>query len=189
MKALKQRFPTLFLSLAELIVGILLLINPTAFTNAIIVLAGIILAVVGVLKILPYFRKSNDVSKTTLTTGIIELVAGILLIACSGMIITLLDILTTLFGVAILIVGLSKIGSTVRMAKAQVGNWIVMVISTALTIICGVLIIVNPFDAVSTLWIFIGITLIVEAVLDLLSQFLKKGGSSGSGPDIIDADE
>ena len=187
MKALKERFPTLGLCLAELIVGILLLINPTGFTRAIIILAGIILAAVGLLKVFPYFRKPDEVSKPTLISGGIEIVVGILLIACSGLIISVLSILTTLFGVAILIVGLSKIGTTVRMVKNQIGNWIVMVISTALTIICGVLIVINPFDGISTLWIFIGITLIVEAALDLISQILKKGGSSGSK--VIDADE
>ena len=46
-KIIKQNANILFVCLFELVVGILLLINPDAFTSAVIVIAGIVLMAAG----------------------------------------------------------------------------------------------------------------------------------------------
>ena len=173
MRNFKRRVPTLGLCIVELIIGVLLLINPTGFTRAIIILAGLILLAVGLIKAIPYFTNSNEATKSEMISGVVEAVIGLFLILCSGWIISLINLLTTLFGIAVVVVGVSKIAQMRNMSKMGFGNTKVMALSAVVTIICGVLIVINPFDGVSTIWIFLGITLIVEAVLDLIAQYLR----------------
>ena len=53
-----KKINALFLCIAELIVGILLLIKPIGFTSGIIICAGIGLMVKGLVEIIRYFRTS-----------------------------------------------------------------------------------------------------------------------------------
>ena len=40
--------------------------------------------------------------------------------------------------------------------------------SAAISIVCGITVITNPFSTTAVLWMFIGITLIVDAVFDMI---------------------
>ena len=49
-----------------------------------------------------------------------------------------------------------------------------MGLSAALTIVCAVIILYNPFSSTAVLWTFIAITLIVEAVVDVIATIFAK---------------
>ena len=78
MQKIKEIGTGVFGALCELLVGILLLINPTGFTEAIIVIIGIVLAAVGVINIIRYFRSTPQagVVERTLSKGILCVVGG-----------------------------------------------------------------------------------------------------------------
>ena len=52
--------------------------------------------------------------------------------------------------------------------------WYIGCISAAVTSACAVLILVNPFTSAASLWIFIGVTMIVEAGLDIVTLYFWK---------------
>lgn len=60
MKKALKKIDSFVLALGEAAVGILLLINPVGFTVAIIVGIGFLLALMGVLSVLAYFRTEPE---------------------------------------------------------------------------------------------------------------------------------
>lgn len=87
----------------------------------------------------------------------------------SNWFIALFPLLTTLYGVIVLISGVTKVQWLADMIRLKKRRWGWMALSAAITIICAVIILRHPFTAAATLWMFIGLTMIVEAVIDILS--------------------
>ena len=77
-------------------------------------------------------------------------------------------VLTLVYGVVILITGITKVQWTIDIIRMKRSKWFWAAISAAISIVCGVVIITSPFSTTAVLWMFIGISLIVEAVFDMI---------------------
>lgn len=169
METLKQHMNGIILFLFELLVGILLLINPAGFTIGIITIAGIVLTLLGIINIIKYFRTDagEAVLGQTLFKGLICLLAGLFCIIKSEWFVITFPVLTILYGVVTLVAGLGKLQMTVDMLRLKKSKWYFALISALLSIIFAVVILKNPFATTAVLWMFTGIALIVEAAIDM----------------------
>ena len=70
------------------------------------------------------------------------------------------------YGVGILLAGLSKIQWAVDLLRMRRKRWFLAIISAVISIVCAGVIVSNPFTSSAILWMFAGISLIVEAVFD-----------------------
>jgi len=70
--------------------------------------------------------------------------------------------------VVILVTGITKLQWTVDIIRMKRSKWFWMAISAAISILCGITVITNPFSTTAVLWMFIGISLIVDAVFDMI---------------------
>lgn len=176
MKKVNSGNASLTMSLVEILIGILLLINPVGFTSGIIVTFGIVLTVMGFCQIIKYFRTDAEeaASGGKLTKGILFAVLGLFCAFKSGWFIATFPVITVLYGVLILAAGVTKLQQAVDMARVKQPYWFVALISALLTLIFAILIIFNPFASTAVLWSFIGITLIVEAVMDVVTFIFAK---------------
>lgn len=52
--------------------------------------------------------------------------------------------------------------------------WFFALISAALSLILAVMIIANPFSSTAAMWVFIGVSMIVEAVMDVVTIIFEK---------------
>ena len=95
--------------------------------------------------------------------------AGLWCIFRSNWFIALFPLLTTLYGLIVLISGIIKVQWLADIIRLKKRRWGWMALSSAVTIICAVVILRRPFTATATLWILIGLTMIVEAVIDVIS--------------------
>ena len=68
----------------------------------------------------------------------------------------------------ILVTGITKLQWTIDIIRMKRSKWFWMAISAAISILCGITVITNPFSTTAVLWMFIGISLIVDAVFDML---------------------
>ncbi len=157
--------------IVEIVLGILLLIDPVGFTSAIIIIFGIVLAVVGVFSLVRYFKSDAHVAalENNLANGLMGIVFGLFCVFRSDWFISAFPVLTTLYGVLALVSGISKIQWAVDMFRMKQKYWFIGLISAILTIVFALIIINNPFSSTSFIWTFIGVSMIVEAVIDLLS--------------------
>lgn len=176
MKALKEKANGIIFGIFELIVGLLLLINPAGFTSAIIIMAGIALMVLGLVEIIRYFRTGavEAAKSQMLVKGLVAVLAGAFCAFWTEWFIITFPVLTIIYGVVILITGMGKIQLTVDMIRLKSKKWFWAAINAAISVICAVVILRAPFASTAVLWIFTGATLMVEGVFDLITIFTDR---------------
>ena len=177
MSFLKRNSGAIAICLFEVLIGVLLLINPVGFTAGIIIAVGFFLAAGGIYSIIQYFQqKSEDAAiGQGLFKGLVLLLAGLFCVLKSKWFIITFPVLTILYGVGILLVGLRKIQWTVDLLRLKRGKWGWAAASAVLSIAAGVVVLHNPFTSTAVLWMFAGICFIVDAVFDVVVTCISGG--------------
>lgn len=176
MKILKDNGNSIILCLFELAAGILLLINPAGFTVGIIIAAGVLMMATGLISCIKYFRMNaaEAARSQLLTIGLAQLVAGGFCALQSSWFLATFPVLTMLYGVVLLFTGFSKIQLAVDMLRLKRGKWYWAAINAAASILCALTVMGNPFTSTNVLWIFTGYSLIVEAVIDVITWIVGR---------------
>lgn len=172
-KLLKSNLSTLIMILGELAIGVLLLIRPVGFTRVILMALGAVLAVRGLLGVIKYFRTEAQQAarEQALARNLAVLLVGSFCLFRSEWFIATFPALTVIYGVLILFTSLYKVQQAVDLWRLKTGNPLISGLSALLTMVFGLVTLLNPFATVSALWIFIGITLLAEAVVDAAALF------------------
>lgn len=172
---LEGKWETIFVSLCELIVGILLLVRPLKFTAGIIVAAGIFCVLLGLKYGIAYFRM--DIIKASahrdLFKSLIFMGGGAFLIFGSGWLSATQAVLNIVYGVALLTLSAEKIQWSITLLRWQKPYWYVTGMNAVLTVAMAILMLLNPFPK-QIIWIVIGIVLAAEAVLDIVALFFAR---------------
>ena len=178
MKSLKQNGNMILLIFIEIVVGILLLINPVNFTTGIIIMFGILLMAGGLFHVIQYFKTNPEDAAMgrLLMRGLVLMLAGAFCAFNSQWFILTFPVIAVLYGIAILAAGLNKIQMAADLLRLQYRKWWWAAVSAAVTILCAVTIISNPFTTTDILWRFTGISLIVNAIFDILAAVKNRGG-------------
>lgn len=169
MKALKENFSTILIGIAELVVGILLIIDPKKFTDGIIITLGLALNVLGVLAIIKYFRSKPEeaVLGQQLFKGLMCISIGLFCVLNFSWFTKYNEIMSLMYGAALFLIGLSKIQWASDIIRLKKGNCLYPALGAALSIILGIIIIANPFgEGLST---FTAIALIAGGAYDFFS--------------------
>lgn len=170
----KSNQTNLTFSIVEFVIGIILLLRPKGFTSLIVMLLGIGLMITGVISIINYFRKDKfEAMKTNLLSkGLLCFLLGVFFAFKSSWIISSFPITTVLYGVFMMIVGVVKFQTAIDCCRFKIRCWYINFIGAMITLLCSVLIIVNPFSATEAIWKFIAISMLVEAATDIVSYIL-----------------
>ena len=147
MKALKENFSIILIGIAELVVGILLIIDPKKFTDGIIITLGLALNVLGVLAIIKYFRSKPEeaVLGQQLFKGLMCISIGLFCVLNFSWFTKYSEIMSLLYGAALFLIGLSKIQWASDILRLKKGSCLYPALGAALSIILGIIIIANPF--------------------------------------------
>ncbi len=182
MKTLKKNQNVIIMCAIELVVGILLLIDPVKFTTGIFIVVGIALMAAGLINVIRYFRSSPEeaVVGQHMTFGLISFLVGAFCTFNPGWFILTFPVITILYGIAVLLVGLGKVQMAIDMLRFKNNKWWLGAISAVISIICAIIIINNPFTSTVALWLFTGISLIVEAVFDLITLIMNRKNDESS---------
>ncbi len=180
MQKLKEIGMGLVVSLCELVVGLLLLVNPVSFTAAIITVLGAVLTALGIVNIVAYFRNPPQAAafERRLSKGILEIAGGLFCVVNPGWFIAAFPVLTILYGIGTLVSGVVKIEFTMDMIRMKTGKWGWCLASAVITLICAAVILMNPFTSTAVLWYFVAVSLIVEAIVDFVTLFIPGKGKS-----------
>ncbi|MCM1045743.1 MAG: DUF308 domain-containing protein [Candidatus Gastranaerophilales bacterium] len=172
----RQTWSTILLCITEAVAGVLLLIRPVSLTSAIIMIAGIALIANGIISMIRYFKSSPEAAALSglLTRGLVSAVAGAFCTLNPQWFIVTFPVIAVLFGIAVLIVGLGKVQLTVDLLRLKNRRWWWGAISAAVSVLCAIVIIRNPFSSTMVMWWFMGISLIIEAVFDLLTLIMSR---------------
>ncbi len=174
-KMFKGRIGGFVLCAIEILVGVLLLINPIGFTSGIIIGAGVVLALGGLASVILYFMSApaEGVASQRLFRGLVMVMGGLLCITQYQWIITAFPLLTVIYAGWMLVLAAMKVQQMADMLRLGSGRWYMPAIAAGLAAVLAIIIILNPFGAVNAVWTFAGISLIAEAVVELVGAILK----------------
>ena len=158
----------------EIAVGVLLLINPVGFTSGIIIGAGVLLCLGGALSILRYFMMKPELASQgqLLFKGLVCLMGGAACITQYGWFLSAFPLLTVLYAIAMLVLAASRLQKMADMRRLHAPRWYMPGIAAALAGVLAVIILWNPFGAVAAVWTFVAISLIAEAIVEIITLAL-----------------
>ena len=146
------------------VLGVLFIAFPDKCIQYISLFVGAALIVIGAVAVVTYLLDRNTI--LPLVLGIIVLVTGIVICAKYRQIIS---IIVVIFGIFILISGLVDfVASFKSIAILRLSGWFTLVLSV-ITIIFGIVAITKSAALTDSIVRFIGASLIIYAVLDLVS--------------------
>lgn len=176
MKLKKESLGGLTAALIELVVGVLLLINPTGFTTGIIVGLGVLLALWGAMSTAQYFmaKPEEAAREQGLAKGLVLLMAGLACVLCSDWLVSAFPLLTVLYGILLLLLSALKIQGAVDMMRLKKDNWVFAAGGALVCVVAALFTLLNPFGVRRLVWALVSVALIAEAVLDAFAVFFRK---------------
>lgn len=150
--------------IASAVMGIVLLARPGETLYVVSMICGITMIALGVGALISYFVKDRNMLLIIL--AVISVVMGIIVCVKYK---SIVSILLFLFGLFILISGIVDLITSIDVKRYGFGDWIVSFLMSLVTVVLGLLIVVNPFSSSLAVIRLLGISLIVYAVLDLIA--------------------
>lgn len=173
---MKNKFIATFYCILQAVVGILILVNPVMFTSGILKAIGVFLCITGIAGVLQYFRTPIEAASKgqLLTKGLLTMLIGLFGLFGSNWLIATFPIITVIYGILMLVIGISKIQFVADAIRKKEKRWYLGIISAVITLACAGVVIQNPFTSTAVLWMFTGVLIIVDAVFDLIALFFMK---------------
>ena len=164
----KLKWNLILMSILYLALGIFLLMVPgTALNIVCYALGGVVLACAAV-QLIRYFVVERGVfqSQLTLISGLVCLGLGAFLIIRSDIVVRILPIV---FGLFVIFDSLGRIQNALELRRCEYSSWKGFLLLAVLSIVLGIVMILDPFGTMETLVMAIGVILIIEGALNLLS--------------------
>lgn len=160
---MSKKASSFLVSLLYLLLGIVFLIYKDSIFSTMKFVIGIVLLIVGAIRIISVFVKNKDSKKLSLIgdfiIGLIIAVVGILLL------LPIFDsVFKYAFGLFFIVDGVGKLIEAVSHANVKNKGWWVALVVALLIIVAGVLVIVLWNTVVSYIAIIVGIMLIISGI-------------------------
>ena len=157
------------LAVGELVLGILLLVNPKSLMSVLLVALGALLILLGGLSVFKYVRLSREESQLgwKLALGLGSAAAGLFILFQQSWMAQMFGTLLAVYGTVVTATAFMKLQMAVDALRIKRPMWYLMAISCLVSAIAAVLLYRNPFGGENAAWIVLGIMLIVIAGLDL----------------------
>ena len=160
----KLKWNLVLMSALYLGLGVFLLMKPL---NIVCYALGAVVLACAAVQLIRYFVVERGVfqSQLTLISGIICLALGAFLILRSDIVVSILPIVFGLF----VIFDSIRVQNALDLRRCGYSSWKSFLLLPVLSVVLGVVMILNPFGTMETLVMAIGIILIVEGSINLLS--------------------
>lgn len=159
---------SLLLSVIYVALGLVLIIWPATSARTICFALGAVLLVVGIFHIIAYAVQNyySSVIRQSLTIGIVLSLLGVFIMLRTN---NVLKTMPFVFGILLVADSASKIQRALDLRRAKMRLWYITFLGGLITAILGIILIINPFTAIIALNIYIGVSLIVNSISNLIS--------------------
>lgn len=154
----------------EVLIGVMLILDGEKFTQVVFIIFGVAMLICGLITLIRGLldgRNGGTVSGVKMFFAIVLLAIGVFFTAASGSIKSFMTTVWVVIGIIMAFSGMLKLMGYVSMRKQGEGA-VLAIIGAIITIILGIVIAFNPFQSAATMWVIIGILIIVSAVFDLI---------------------
>ena len=174
MDSLKKFFrSSIAVSSVLIILGILLVFKSEFTIMAIAYIIGAILIALGVVALIRFIRSltTNQKSELDIVYGLGTIILGILVIKSHQ---TIASIIPFAIGVGIIISSSTKLQCAIELKTANNPQWKITMLVSIISVICGVILLFNPFKGAVIITQIVGIFIILYGVLDIISTITIK---------------
>ena len=174
MKFLRENWSSLLMILFLIVVGILVLVNPDLYTTIIIRVVGVLLTLLGIYDIVKYFRSDpmEAAKGSGFYSGVMMVTAGGFCIFSLNTLKSVFPMMAVLYGIFQIVLGYRKLQHMVDALRMKLPLWWLQAISVGISLLFGYLIALNSGMTLMSIWVFTGITMIIEGVFDAASMFV-----------------
>ena len=81
-----------------------------------------------------------------------------------------MSILPFIIGLAICFNGIVKMQSAIELRRANYDKWIVSLVIAAITLLLGILLIINPFSGAKLAIMFVGAALVIDGITNIITM-------------------
>jgi uncharacterized membrane protein HdeD (DUF308 family) len=171
-----KKLKTVFvvMSILYVLLGITLIIWPEMSALTLCKLFGTIILILGIIKIIGFFRSEAFINYAYLdqAQGILYIILGSLMLVSPKAVISALPLM---LGIVIIIDSSLRFQLALNLKRLMYEKWWIYLGIALITAVLGVLLLFNPFKGSIILTIYIGISLTVNGVFNLLGiMYIKK---------------
>jgi uncharacterized membrane protein HdeD (DUF308 family) len=159
-------------SIVLFLVGIFLLIKPEVTLHAISYLVGIMLIIWGIVPVISFFtdKDNNNYLEFSFICGVFALIFGIIVMLNPDIIGSIIPLLV---GIWMIINGVTKLQYAIMLKRNEADAFVSITLSLII-LLCGILLIFNPFGGAIVITKLIGIFLIIYSILDIIECYSIK---------------
>ena len=167
--------------------GLTLIIWPDISLKVFALCAGITLIAFGVIKVVGYL--SRDLYRLAfqydLAFGVLSIALGLLVMLGPG---DVIDTICIAVGLAFLMDGLLKIQISIDARAFGIRRWWLILLVALLAVVIGVLLVFRTALCVRGLMVFLGLSLLADGIMNLITVLLTVKIIHHQYPDVIDAE-
>lgn len=175
------------MSAALCVLGVLLICIPEFFSGLLGVLIGIVLIVFGAVRMAGYFSKDlyRLAFQHDLTSGIILISLGVIILINPA---SLMIFVCSAMGLFLLMDGVMKIQTAFEAKKFGLGTWWLIFAMAVLTGLMGLALMLRPGAGSELLMILLGISILSEGILNLITAITAIKIIKHQRPDVIEGE-
>lgn len=179
MEKIKSKLGAIGITIFELAIGVFLFINPEKLIKFALAGFGVIIFISGLIRLIRYLKARNkeavvvgskeDKADKSATPSIFYMVLGIIIFFGYPLLMKIFSAFAIIVGIILIISGILKTLQYNELKKqSSVSSF--MGFSALVSIVCGVICIINPFGTMTMLFRFAAVAMIFFAVTDILSM-------------------
>lgn len=169
------------------VLGIILIINPAVSAVWIGTAIGVGMIIFGIIKLIGFF--SRDLFRLAfqydLAFGVLLIVLGVITLTHPN---AAMNLLCVMLGIPVLADGLFKIQISLDSKKFGIPTWWLMLVLSLLTCVIGLILTFCPSAGTKALIVLIGISLLMDGILNLSVAICTVKVVNNQMPDTIDAE-
>ena len=175
-----------YISVSALMVllGLALIIFPEISVSVLETVCGILFIVFGVIKLVGFFSKDlyRLAFQYDLVFGILMIVLGITMLVHPG---SLANLICIALGVSILIDGLFRVQTSVEAKRFGIRTWWLIAVCGILAAVGALVLMFRPAESAPVLMVLVGISLVLEGILNLITVIVAVRIFKNQQPDVI----
>ena len=163
---------SIFTSILFVLFGGVILLFPKTTLSVFSYTTALVLAVVGIYLIVLDIRTMNNLFYIESgLLGVLLLILGFIIIAHPS---TLTVLLPVVLGIWFIVSSIIKFKLSAGLRGDNIGLWVLSLLVTILSVLCGVIFIVNPIESSEVITSSFGLIMIIYAVADSIEMIIFK---------------
>ncbi|MBE6154664.1 MAG: hypothetical protein E7163_03745 [Firmicutes bacterium] len=157
------------LNILFLVFGFIIYMNPYVTANIVGIIIGLYFIFFGIFAIYEFLmRKDLPIFKFKIFMGVLLLILGLFVMLNP---LKIIKILTLTIGMYLIVISTVKLLETFKLKKISYDGWIIMLVTSILLFIFGLLMLINPMASMDIIQLT-GIFIVLSCILEIANLFM-----------------